>query len=157
MVGYRSGARWMWSGWMPFSLPPFSLPCVVPDPVFPYYPYCNIVCVYIWERYKFCFSFTVIALCRGFLPAIIAFLRRVPVIGSLLNLPGISAVSQHLLNRLGAAACDCVCQGRVACVCVCVCSVCFCFESATRVHSVCICEWSADSQHWQLIFSLSCS
>ena len=79
----------------------------------------------------FCFSF----LCSGFLPAIIAFLRRVPLIGSLLNLPGISAVrvcSETLCvvpcfvwRAIGAVKSNvcvvCVCGGVCVCACVCVC------------------------------------
>lgn len=35
---------------------------------------------------------------RGFFPVVIGFIRRVPVLGSLLNLPGIRSVSNHVLE-----------------------------------------------------------
>jgi len=47
-----------------------------------------------------------LSVCRGFFPVAVGFIRRVPVLGSLLSLPGISAVRQSMrptqtLNLLG--------------------------------------------------------
>lgn len=36
--------------------------------------------------------------CRGFFPVAVGFIRRIPILGSLLNLPGISGVSVTILN-----------------------------------------------------------
>jgi hypothetical protein len=35
---------------------------------------------------------------RGFLPVVVNFLRRVPVVGNILNMPGISSVSKVICN-----------------------------------------------------------
>lgn len=37
---------------------------------------------------------------RGFFPVAVGFIRRVPVLGSLLSLPGISAVSNLFLKMM---------------------------------------------------------
>ena len=38
--------------------------------------------------------------CSGFFPVAINFLRRVPILGTFLNMPGISAVSSPMYNQL---------------------------------------------------------
>lgn len=37
---------------------------------------------------------------RGFLPVVVNFLRRVPIIGNILNMPGISSVSSYVVNSV---------------------------------------------------------
>ena len=44
--------------------------------------------------------FVYVGCCSGFLPVAINFLRRVPVVGSLLNLPGIRTVSKMLAKSI---------------------------------------------------------
>uniref|UniRef100_A0A2K5JA77 Golgi transport 1B n=1 Tax=Colobus angolensis palliatus TaxID=336983 RepID=A0A2K5JA77_COLAP len=47
----------------------------------------------IFEIYGFFLLF------RGFFPVVVGFIRRVPVLGSLLNLPGIRSVSNHVFSN----------------------------------------------------------
>lgn len=57
-------------------------------------------------------SHLVLAVCnRGFFPVAVGFIRRIPVLGSLLSLPGIRSVSttmipRHLLSSLGSTHID---------------------------------------------------
>ena len=37
---------------------------------------------------------------RGFFPVVVGFIRRVPVLGSLLNLPGIRSVSNPIFSNI---------------------------------------------------------
>ena len=58
--------------------------------------------VFVWQRQWRCLLVVMSAFdlfYSGFFPVAINFLRRIPVIGTILNMPGISTVSRNALNR----------------------------------------------------------
>ena len=69
------------------------------------YTYLNLSVEKVWWRHTFfCLISTeviTVVIFSGFFPVVINFLRRVPVIGNILNLPGISMVCRlYLFHKL---------------------------------------------------------